>query len=90
MTNRESDPLLSAALSRRSLATAGAAAVVASATGSQPAEAQSTQIDPSPFYPAVTPGIDPVGKKIEPYTAACVQSPVIPTSTATASRYLRR
>ncbi len=35
--------------------------------------------DTAPMYPPVAPGIDPSGRKVEPYKAACVQSAVIPT-----------
>ena len=79
MSNADTKSGFNGILSRRSLATAGVATVFASAAGSKPADAQGTQIDPSPFYPAVTPGIAPAGEKIAPYTAACVQSPIVPT-----------
>ena len=35
--------------------------------------------DRSAFYPPVTPGIEPQGARIQPYTAACVQSGVVRT-----------
>ncbi|MDG2242789.1 MAG: nitrilase-related carbon-nitrogen hydrolase [Rhodospirillaceae bacterium] len=35
--------------------------------------------DTAPMYPPVAPGIDPSGRKVEPYKAACVQSAAIPT-----------
>ena len=68
-------------LSRRALAAAGAALAAggaASGPGVTPAQAQDTQ-DASPYYPPVTAGITPAGAKIAPYTAACVQAPVVPT-----------
>ena len=35
--------------------------------------------DTSPFYPPVTPGIEPRGARVQPYPAACVQSGVVRT-----------
>lgn len=65
-------------VSRRSTLLAGAglaAAGALSGTVNKPAVAQ----DASAFYAPVKPGIEPSGKKIEPYKAACVQSAAVPS-----------
>lgn len=63
---------------RRNALLTGAGLVAAgplSGAKSKPAVAQ----DSAPFYAPVKPGIEPRGEKIEPYTAACVQSGAVPT-----------
>lgn len=65
-------------VSRRSTLLAGAGLAVAGTLAEakrKPAAAQDT----SAFYAPVKPGIDPKGKKIAPYKAACVQSAAVPT-----------
>jgi len=68
----------SAGITRRSALLAGvglaAAGTFLDSFGSR-AGAQDT----SPFYPPVTPGIEPRGAKVQPYPAACVQSGVVRT-----------
>ena len=68
----------SAGLTRRSALLAGVGLATAGAfsgTARRTAMAQ----DRSAFYPPVTPGIEPQGARIQPYTAACVQSGVVRT-----------
>ena len=65
-------------VTRRSTLLAGAGLAAAGALQEavrKPAKAQDT----SAFYPPVTPGIEPRGTKVQPYTGACVQSGVVPT-----------
>ncbi len=69
---------------RRRVLLSGAGLAAAGALGdaeSKPAAAQ----DPAPIYAPVKPGIEPRGKKIEPYTAACVQSGAVPTFDSSAN-----
>lgn len=78
MTSSNNDPIDNTSTRRQALlAGAGlvAGAGVLGAAQKNPASAQ----DASAFYPPVKPGIEPRGAKIQPYTAACVQSNVIPT-----------
>lgn len=80
MSNREPDSSRGGVLSRRSL-TSSAAALAVGGTLHRPAHAQETRNTQgtSPYYPPVKAGIEPSGAKVAPYTAACVQSPVVPT-----------
>jgi deaminated glutathione amidase len=77
MTSSSNDSNKNSTTRRKALlAGAGLAATgVLSGPESKPAVAQ----DLAPFYPPVKPGIEPQGKKVEPYTAACVQSGAVPT-----------
>ena len=77
MTSSDSDSN-DTSMTRRNALIAGASLVTAGVMGgasSKPVAAQNA----TPFYAPVKPGIEPKGKKIEPYTAACVQSGAIPT-----------
>ncbi len=78
MTDDSEQKPHSLAVTRRSTLLAGAGLVAAGAlheAGRKPAHAQNA----SPLCPPVKPGIEPRGAKIPSYSAACVQSGVIPT-----------
>ncbi len=65
-------------VTRRSTLLTTAGLAIAGAVA-EPAKKPAVAQDTSAFYPPVTPGIDPRGTKVQPYSAACVQSGVIPT-----------
>lgn len=65
-------------VSRRSTLLAGAGLAAAGIVQDAPRQKASAQ-NASAFYPPVTPGIESQGAKVQPYTAACVQSSAIPT-----------
>ena len=65
-------------ITRRTTLLAGAGLAAAGAL-QEAAQNSAKAQDASAFYPPVTPGIEPTGEKVQPYTAACVQSSVVPT-----------
>jgi len=79
MTKKKNLEQTSTELARRSALLATAAGLVATKTVGQAQAQTDLSQDTSSMYPPVSPGIEPSGKKVEPYTAACVQSAVRPT-----------
>lgn len=77
MTDKNEQDNQAKNLSRRSTLLAGAG-LAATALGEAKAQVDLAQ-DTAPMYPPVAPGIEPKGDKIQPYTAACIQSAAIPT-----------
>lgn len=78
MTEHKTPKDQSALVSRRSTLLAGAGLAAAGALGEAQAQVDLAK-DTAPMYPPVAPGVEPSGPKVQPYTAACIQSAAVPT-----------
>lgn len=66
-------------VSRRTTLLAGAGLAAAAGALVQAQAQVDLAKDTAPMYPPVAPGIEPKGAKVQPYTAACIQSAAVPT-----------